>query len=294
MSPARRAGWTWLAAVVVVTGTVAMLLPAGRGGTGRSLWLGVVAAVLLLVCALLGARKRFLRLRLGSVAAWTSAHNGLGAIALVLGLLHAQFQRGDVITTALLVTLGLVVVIGTLGLLLQAQVPRVMTARLPRETAHSEVDPILDQWRQLHEHLVAECGPLPDAERALRDAEEARGLSRPETVHRETARPSGAGRRAIASFYTAEMLPLLVSSGTKGALSSTSTAQLAMDALRADVDPSLHALVAQLETTVMGLHAFIEERRLHGLVFNWQLIHIPLAMVVMLLLVVHVAAALYY
>lgn len=295
MSPVRRAAWAWLALAVVVTGTGAALLPAGRGGTGRSLWLGVAAALLLLVCALLGARKRFLRLRLGSVAAWASAHNGLGALALVLGLLHAQFQRGGVIATALLLTLGLLVVSGALGMLLQARVPPVMTTRLARETARAEVDgPLLGQWRELHRHLVAECGPLPEAEQELRRREDARGALPSETIEPRAPSPIGAGRRAIASFYTSEMLPLFVSSGTKGVLSSPPSAQLAMDALRADVDPSLHVLVARLEAVVDSVHTLAEERRLHRLVFDWQLLHIPLAMVVMLLLIVHVAAALYY
>ncbi len=62
----RRARWLLGAGAVSAVVLAAELLSAPvRGGTGRSLWLGVGAALLVLACALLGLRKRLLKLGSG-------------------------------------------------------------------------------------------------------------------------------------------------------------------------------------------------------------------------------------
>ena len=106
-----RATWWWIAGIVGVAAVAGeIMLPSVRGGTGRSLWLGIAAASLLLVCGLIGPRKRLLRLRMGPIRWWNASHNALGVLTLLLGLLHCGFQWGGILTSVLLG--GLVVVAG--------------------------------------------------------------------------------------------------------------------------------------------------------------------------------------
>src|SRR5258706_15552193 len=73
---------------------------------------GLVAAGLLVLGALLGVRKKVLRLRVGSMSAWLSAHNWLGGLALFFALVHARGQLGGTLTGSLLVLLAATVATG--------------------------------------------------------------------------------------------------------------------------------------------------------------------------------------
>jgi len=252
------------------------------------------AAALLLVCGFLGPRKHMLRLRLGPIAAWVASHNALGLLALVLALLHCEFQRGGLLTSAMLMLLGLLVMSGLVGAVLQAHVPRVMTSRLARESGHRYFPALLaGHWRRVHDLVVGVCGPQEGAERELLRAERAAGIEARSPGDAATA-STNPDHQAIASFYVKSVASFMRAPNARHSLASESEARLAIDALMASVDPSLHDFIAQLDEIVEEVRMCVEERRLHHLVFDWQLLHIPLAVLMVLLTAVHAFAALYY
>ncbi|MEM7159423.1 MAG: hypothetical protein AAF799_41680 [Myxococcota bacterium] len=293
-----RATWWWLVGIAgsaAVAGEI--LLSPVRGGTGRSLWLGIGAASLLLACGLLGPRKRMLRLRMGPIRWWNASHNALGALALLLGLLHCGFQWGGVLTSALLGGLVLLTISGLVGSVLQVNIPKLMTSRLHRESPHRYFPALLvGHWRRVHDLVVAECGPQPEAAHELARAERAAGL--PEVgsapASKERAEADAIDLETIASFYATRIVPFVVGSKASGSLASESEARLALDALRANVEPSRYELVTQIESIIQEIRMCMEERRLHHWIFDWQLMHIPLAVLVVVLMLVHAMAALYY
>ena len=293
-----RATWWWIAGIVGVAAVAGeIMLPSVRGGTGRSLWLGIAAASLLLVCGLIGPRKRLLRLRMGPIRWWNASHNALGVLALLLGLLHCGFQWGGILTSVLLGGLVVLTISGLVGSVLQVNIPKLMTSRLNRESPHRYFPALLvGHWRRVHDLVVAECGPQPEAAHELARAERAAGLPKIESASpsKERTDADAVDLETIASFYVTRIVPFVARARAPGSLASESEARLALDALRANVEPSRYDLVAQIETIIQEIRMCMEERRLHHWIFDWQLVHIPLAVLVVVLAAAHAMAALYY
>ena len=292
-----------------------------RPGVGISLYFGIAAAALLVVCALLGLRKRMLHLRVGGVHAWTAAHNSLGLLAFVCALLHSRGEFGGPLTTCLLGTLGFVVLSGLVGLLLQITVPKLMTAQLAQELPLSDLErELLERWRAVHRELIGAWGPQPVAAEKLARFETQLGV---EQSHASSARPSqrsagpGSGPReragshdanasrereeesaaqleALSTFYGEQVASFVMAPKVGHALGTESEAQLVFAALEANTQRSLRPLLPQLESLCARARELAEQRRLLRWLHSWQLAHIPASMLVLLLVALHAAAILYY
>ncbi len=265
-----------------------------RSGTGTSLIAGVASALLILFCGLLGARKRMLRLRVGSVAAWAAAHNALGILALALALIHSRAHGGGLLTSLLLATLTLVVLGGMLGVAIQFVIPRFMTGRFQRESSHTEFALLfVEQWGRFHDSVVKVAGPQPRAEAALIAAER--------RVHRVVERKAPSAGTSlvtpaglISSFYETRALPFLKDPHTYGQFATEASTSLAFNALRTRVGPTEQAALDELEDIFRDLRELLAERNYHRLLFGWQLVHIPLSIMVVLFTAAHILSAVYY
>lgn len=284
-------GMSIIAALIgVAAAMLHIVTPHVRAGVDHRLWFGVAAGALVVFASALGLRRRWLRLRVGSLVSWRHAHNVFGSLALVLALLHADMNPGGALTTVLLGALFFVWVSGVVGSVIQATVPRLMTSRLGRETASG--DPragIIGAWRRIHDLVVARCGPQPDE--ALVAAEARAGLSAPTT---KEAKPEP-GAAPLAEFYRTNVIELFASQrGNVGALATDAGAAISFDTLRASVDPRHHECIQEIERSIQDARAFKDEERLQRILTFWLLGHIPLGMLVLVLTLVHAAFALYY
>lgn len=98
------------------------------GGTWQGYMLGTVGALLIVLLAFLGIRKRRYRSRLGRVEGWASAHVYLGILVIFLSAMHSalELQSLNVHTLAFWLTFG-VVVSGIFGLYVYLHVPILMS-----------------------------------------------------------------------------------------------------------------------------------------------------------------------
>src|SRR6267378_2734897 len=115
------------------------------GGTPLGLIFGAVALSIFVFAALLGARKKVVLWRVGTVQRWLRAHIWLTLLTIPLVILHSGFRLGGPMTTLLLVLYAIVMVSGIYGLALQHQLPRIMKERLPAETVYEQIPHIRAQ-----------------------------------------------------------------------------------------------------------------------------------------------------
>ncbi|MDH3642278.1 MAG: hypothetical protein OES38_09295 [Gammaproteobacteria bacterium] len=99
-----------------------------NGGTWQGYVLGTWAALLIVLLALLGFRKRAYRSRLGSTQGWTSAHVYLGVALWFLATLHCAAQFGWNVHTLAYALMCLVIISGMFGVYTYLNYPRRMTA----------------------------------------------------------------------------------------------------------------------------------------------------------------------
>src|SRR5438874_9225579 len=124
-----------------------------EGGTPVGLTLGSIAFAIFLFAALLGVRKKLLRLRIGSVQAWMRAHIWLTLLTIPLVILHSGFRLGGPMTILLLVLYVIVMVSGIYGLMLQHEIPRLMQERVPVETIYEQIPHVRVKLREAAEQL---------------------------------------------------------------------------------------------------------------------------------------------
>ena len=230
-----------------------------------SLGLGTAAGASILFAALLGARRRRLRWRVGTLANWSSARLWLGGLSLPFALLHADFTARSPLTTALLIVLTLSIVSGCVGRVVQHVVPQIMTARLASESPHNDLAPVLAR-----------------IEREIATVVQGASMSAPADC-----------RHAMERFQREVVEPFFDGSGVS-ALSSEHGATIAFAALRGAVTEPLHESVDRISLLCAKGRTRMEEARFRRLTFGWRLLHVPLSFTVVLLLAAHVVSALYY
>lgn len=158
--------WAWrsgvLALVAVVVWAVAVFTRGGlRPGDPVGMAFGIAATVLMVVAALYAWRRRAMslasRLRLGGARGWLQLHIYGGALFLLLVLLHSGLRWPSGLMSWSLWLLSVwTVITGSLGLLLQRTIPRVLASRPGLEVNYDRIPELVDELRQRAEALVAE------------------------------------------------------------------------------------------------------------------------------------------
>ncbi|MBI4817961.1 MAG: hypothetical protein HY791_16995 [Deltaproteobacteria bacterium] len=263
----RRRAWISVSALsLCLSGGALFILSGPRAPSdGAGLVFGVISAGAMVCSGLLGIRKRLLRVRLGSVSAWVSAHRWLGALTLVFALFHCRLRSGGTLTTALLGSLALTSLFGLFGAFIQAIVPSVMTARLPSESPELSFEPRLDEYREQVASLI----------------ESVRGRS--ESSH-----------RTLIHFWESFIVPFFDDPSSPATLASGTGATLAFDTLVGSVGPESRGTVEQMQQLCREARSRVEEARLQRMQHGWELLHIALSVFVWVLAGIHVAASLYY
>lgn len=117
---------------------------------------GILGGLIILFEMLLVPRKYLWRgRRLGRTKHWMTAHLWLGLIVLILLLLHGDFHFSPSRSTLAAVLMWLLVAVfvsGVWGAVVQTVLPRLLLGRVPAETIYSQIDHVIDQYRDEAEH----------------------------------------------------------------------------------------------------------------------------------------------
>jgi len=131
----KAATWRWigfaLAAALTLSYVWALRGPdavsAPHGGTPWGLAYGILASGLVVLLSLFGWRKRAYRSKVGTLEGWLQSHVVLGTLVLFVALCHAGFRFEDRVAVAALLALGVVWLSGIAGAVLYSVVPRLLT-----------------------------------------------------------------------------------------------------------------------------------------------------------------------
>ena len=260
-----------------------------RGSSAIGLTFGITGSAFMLFASLLGVRNRVPVWRLGRAQTWMRGHLWLGLLSLPLILFHGGFHFGGALTTVLMWLLIIVVASGVLGAALQHYLPQTVTADVPMETIFDEIGSVRAQLQREADQLVSGlCGALGVAETGT--PEEIVGKE----VELADAVAIGAEESApLRRFYLTDMRPFLESPQDKRAvLADAQKAAATFEQLRTLVPPATHATVKDLENICEEERQLRRQVRLHHLLHNWLLVHIPLSLALVVLGAVHAWMAL--
>lgn len=279
------------------------------GGSLPGFAFGVIGGLICLFEFLLWPRKKFRAARLGRVQTWMKAHIWLGLLSLPILVLHSGFRLGGSLSATLMILFMVVIASGVWGLALQNILPTKMLVDVPAETIHSQIDRVIGHYRDEAARLVQDtCGkssaavadeddPEPsDATRhfvvgAVRSAGKISG----KVLQSRSAGPSVAGSEPLRVFYETVAGPFLRPDGLKGSpLRYPDRSAVIFDDLRTKLDARAHPAAAALEGLCDQRRQLHEQQRLHFWMYNWVLVHLPLSVALIVLMFVHIYAALKY
>ncbi|MHC4940356.1 MAG: hypothetical protein ACYTHK_15535 [Planctomycetota bacterium] len=264
-----------------------------EGGSTEGLVFGFVGTGFIFFAAFLGVRKTRPAWRIGRASWWLKGHLWLGALAFPIILFHAGFGWGGPLASVLMGSFWVVFLTGLFGLALQQVVPRLMTEQLPQETVYEQIDHVRNQL-------------LEEAVALVRGKGSRRAVARPKRAGAVTGRvvesraaveadESDEIRRPVSLFLDEQMRPFFKRHGYRGSSLADRHARTALFAdLRNRTDPSLHALVGDLEALCTQRNQLEAQRRLHHWLHGWLLVHVPLSWLMVVLTLVHAVTALWY
>jgi hypothetical protein len=273
----------WLIACAA-TALLALVWSAASG-RGRTDWpggssppgftFGVLGGLIILFEFALWPRKwpvfrrlRVGRFRLGPLQAWMRAHVWLGLLSLPLVVLHSGLRWGGPLSAALLALFLTVIASGVWGLAVQQVLPGRMLHDVPAETVASEIDQVMAaQAGEAHRSIEAACGPEPGA----------------------------AGGESVWAFFRSAVEPYVYLGRVSGSpLAVPHQARELFRDLRARLDPAAHGCVRSLEQLCDQRRQLDRQAALHVWLHGWLCLHLPLSVALVVLLAVHVWAALRY
>jgi hypothetical protein len=242
------------------------------GGSLVGMWYGLAGFGLMLFAGALSLlRKVPSWWWLGSRKAWLKGHIWLGLLSGVLILCHSGFRWGGLLETVLMVLVGLVLVSGVAGLLLQQVVPHLIATRLPREAPYEQIPYLCTVLRSHADELMA-------------------------TIEGDAALNENT-RAVLRIFHADEMRPFLGSPFRAAArLANPLRAQTVFTDLRAlpGLTEAVKGHIGQLEAWCDERRQLGEQERWHHLLHGWLLAHVPLSVLLLVLGLVHAFFSLYY
>jgi hypothetical protein len=274
---------------------------------------GILGGLIILFEMLLVPRKYLWRgRRLGRAQYWMMAHIWLGLIVLVLLMLHGDFHFSlgrSTLAAVLMWLLVAVFVSGIWGVVVQTVLPRMLLDRVPAETIYSQIDHVVDQYRNEAEHLVkAICGTEPSpmageqngANSPILDYQLVGTMSKFGNLQGKVLRTEASalrvpGSEPLLDFHIRYIHPYL-SAGSQQGLELESprkaTAMFANLKLR---------LPSEAFPTVDRLAELCDRRRqlnlqasMHRWLFAWLAVHLGLSSALVVLMFVHVALSMKY
>lgn len=285
--------WFIASVAILIVATVvyvpyARSSPHGPSGTSAlGLTYGIIGFAFMIFAGLLAPRKKFPIWRVGSAQAWMRGHLWLGLLSLPLILFHGGFRFGGPLTMALMILLIIVVASGVFGAVLQHYMPNVITVEAPLETIFDQIarrrSQLLEEADQFIAVATATEGPVASAAARAAFATEDTGVATEVNV------------APLNSFYGREMRPFLQNPSGRGfSLADPAKSRTMFDAVRTLLPVELHETVKDLEDICEEERQLTKQSRLHHVLHDWLLLHIPLSLALLLLGAAHAVMALHY
>jgi hypothetical protein len=279
-----------IATVLLAVAAVAVYLPLDwstpgglTGGSTVGLWYGIAGSALMVFAGLLSALRRVPSWWwIGSRKLWLKGHIWLGLLSGVLILCHSDFSWGGPLELALWIVLILTLATGVLGLALQQVLPRLITARVPREAPYEQIPHLCQGMRRRADAILEEVWKAFDPQ-----------MSQTNILHSQ--RGLGAILQ-LEHFYQRHVRPFL-SAGVRGPSLLTNPLRTEAAFARFRALPGLASAqdqIAELEALCEERRQLIIQERLHALLHGWLLLHVPLSVLLLVLGIAHVLTALYY
>jgi hypothetical protein len=285
-----------------------------EGGTPLGLTLGSIAFAIFIFAALLGVRKKLLRLHIGSVQSWMRAHIWLTLLTIPLVILHSGFRLGGPMTILLLVLYVIVMVSGIYGLILQHRMPRLMQERVPVETIYQQIPHVRAKLREAAEQLrrsfdapgtskILAAAAARTSDRLGLTSESEYGSANPVaeavttaiSVEQVASAADPDSERAILDFLDRQVLPYLRSS--RGSRVGLGKAQFSDDAFRfvkLNVAVPYRRLVEEMQSWCDERRMLDLQTKLHHWLHAWLFVHVPLSFVLLILTGWHAFVTLFY
>ena len=271
-----------------------------NGGSPLGLTYASIGSAFMLFAGLLGARKKLPLWRVGRASSWMRGHLWLGFLSFPFILFHSAFSLGAGTLTRTLMALFIVVFAsGIFGAVLQHYMPRMMVERVPMETIYEQIDRVRTQ-------LVDEAETLANGLRSTllgdlsRAEEKRRAIAASAGTRGGLTYASGLGaneraERAVADLLENEVRPFLLQTrGPKRAMADPAQASALFGQLRVLVSRELWPKLEDLENICEEKRELDRQRRMHHVLHNWLLVHIPASYALLLLGTVHAVYALRY
>lgn len=308
--------------IATVLATAAAVVWYGWEATGRTRWpggsslvgltFGVLAGGIILFESLLGLRRTqlFRTARwLGSAQLWMKAHIWLGLLAVPLVVMHSGLKWGGWLSTLVAGSFALVTASGVFGWLMQNLIPRWLIEAVPNETIHSQIADVANQLSSDARRLVGMHAPAVDTFELRSGGRLQRGnmvmAGAPRRVGTMVERLPRAKQESPQELVVPELLreavardiePFLRSglSDDRG-LNKAQRCGWYFDELKRRInDRELQLVVGQLEQLCERRRQMNLQQTLHWWLHGWLSIHLPLAMMLLILLAGHIWFALRY
>jgi len=251
-----------------------------RGSSWPGLAYGVASLILMIYAGLIGVRRKVRVLNLGRAASWLRGHIWLGTLSYPLAIFHAGFRFGGTLAVWLIVLFTIVLVTGIFGLVVQHLVPRFMTVQVQVETMYEQISLYVARLHEEAVRVVTEvCGALEGAPAV---DEKAKG-KKPVALE---------GSEPLKRFYVTELGTFLEDG--RGRLGNVASRTAVFSQMKTLLPPTLHATLTQLEDLCEERRQLAVQVRLHRWLHGWLIIHLPAAVALLILTVVHAVASLYY
>jgi hypothetical protein len=246
------------AAIVSYVLYARLSLTGPRGGSAVGLAFGIVGDGLMIYAGLLGVRKKKPVWRVGRAQTWMRGHLWLGLLSFPLIVFHSGFAARGPLTRVLMVLFLIVSVAGIVGAVMQHFLPRMILTQVPLETIYEQIPVVRRRLRDEADALVATVEPL-----------------------RET--------------YQERVRPFLEAPDKPGAdLGVATRAADLFQSLRTATPTNLRPVIDDLENICEEQRQLILQRRLYHWLHVWQLVHVPLSIVLLILGGIHAVVALLY
>ncbi|MCZ6698050.1 MAG: hypothetical protein O7D94_03860 [Planctomycetota bacterium] len=265
-----------------------------KGDTWPGLGFGVAGALMILFAGLIGARKKVLLWRIGSLRWWMRGHLWLGLLSLPMVLFHSAFHLGGALTSVLVILLFIIVFSGLIGAVVQHFVPSRMTQDVAGETTYEQIEREMEQMRVeafvlVEEHYGAVEGA--EEEQSLFERLDKKKAKR----HKPFAGAGAAVGVEVNNFYQAHVREFLRQPSWRGhVLADPTEGPLMFAGIRATLSEPLQEPLDRLQGICQETRRKVRQVQLHRLLHGWLLVHIPLSIALMALMVVHAFVALYY
>ncbi len=246
---------------------------------------------------------------------WLSAHVWLGLLSFVLILEHSGLRWGTGLAALLMWIFAVILVSGIFGVAMQNYIPRRMTELVPHETIYEQIPTVVRGLRieadERAEFLTADLGIHEEDVEFIRaggvkqyfDPAQKKGAAEKLQVFIDKRKASPqieieeSARDAVRAHYLQEIRPFLEEKPAPASyrlLGSRELVAAYFNHLRTIMPVAAHDVLRDLEEISEERRQLLVQKRLHGWMHTWLLVHVPLSFAFLVLIAVHAVLSLRY